>query len=289
MRTFKFKKTNLRWLLVLAIVLSGLVLWLNDGFKFSFYQQTWVVQFPQSVDEQVLNSFLNRPFVAALDRGDKRMELQDVDDVSLNELKGELDALFPEEKAQFISSSTVISSRTVLNIGLSLLIISIAVWGWNFLGVRKQFSSKSLYSQLWRLNMLTVVASLVIGLGLMSLLSLVYKLSMLSFSALVIAGLWVIWHSQLAFWTIRSQKSLEKALDAHSAYWNKVFVENGRWLVLFFVVLGAVLGGTYLLDLALCVVLIVGFSYMQQEFYHVLLNITAILKSRLPKFILPRK
>lgn len=289
MRTFKFKKTNLRWLLVLAIVLSGLVLWLNDGFKFSFYQQTWVVQFPQSVDEQVLNSFLNRPFVAALDRGDKRMELQDVDDVSLNELKGELDALFPEEKAQFISSSTVISSRTVLDISLSLLIISIAVWGWNFLGVRKQFSSKSLYSQLWRLNMLTVVASLVIGLGLMSLLSLVYKLSMLSFSALVIAGLWVIWHSQLAFWTIRSQKSLEKALDAHSAYWNKVFVENGRWLVLFFVVLGAVLGGTYLLDLALCVVLIAGFSYMQQEFYHVLLNITAILKSRLPKFILPRK
>lgn len=180
--------------LVIALVLSAVVLWINKGFYFAAFEDTYILDLPENAAGEAKYADLSKgQYVAQLDRDHHAVYFQNIlaqdinrifSDVSTN--ADTVDAALTETN---IIHTDIFLVRVVILMVLTSILFAISMY---YFVIRKL---KGRQMKIWRLMGLLYLSALIgifANLGLLSLVSRIYNLSNVSISSLAIGLMWGI-------------------------------------------------------------------------------------------------
>lgn len=252
-------------IMMLILGLALLILFFNAGFRNAFYHATWNVKLPEAATEEYMNSFSSSPYLASLDKQNKELHWQGIPETELNRVVDEIRTQFPEETISVTEMSellpTALVVRTVYIVLFGLIVSLVYLY---FMEIGK-FNSRKVFFQVTGLNVVALIWGGVVMLGILSSMSLIYKLTEYSLLTLVVMVLWVGMGYYRSLLEIRKEPILDLALESQRRFWRQLNKSTWNWLVLFVVLLAIGLNTVFVVDAILLAVALILGSYVQQE------------------------
>lgn len=180
--------------ILLWLAVSGIVLYLNRGFYFAGYEDTYVLDLPESDAGQAKFADLSKgQYVAELDRDHHAIYFQNIPATEMTRIYSDLQSATDTAATTLTETSVVHTDYFFIRVGMLMILSSILFAASMYYFVIRNLKGRQF--KVWKL-LVTLYVSLAIGvfaqLGLLSLVSRIYNLSNVSLSTLAIAVMWGI-------------------------------------------------------------------------------------------------
>ncbi len=269
--------------LVVLLIAAAAILYLNQGFYFTYYHPTFLIEVNSDAADQVLNDFALREGVSRIDRENNTLELQALSEAEARNLATEI------ESREDVTSTTVSSEQLVIPRGIQQRLITgigtvlLATLGFFYYIYGRKFAKKNTrttYLSGFFVG-LAIYTALFIQAGVLSALSRFYVLTEVSFISILLSFLW---GSTIIMFTLREavgdielakMPSLQEVFKSLNNQVANVYGQS--FLIWSFILVGLVLGlgANFFVDAVLIAlglaVMLVSISVLPR-FYHYLFS-----------------
>lgn len=251
--------------MLVVFLLASLVLVFNTGLRNAFYQATWIVRLPASATEEYVNSFSSAQYLAALDKENKELHWQGIPTDELNRKVEEIKAQFPNESVTVSEINELLPPALATRVAYGAVFVMVVSVVFLYLNEVGKFAMRKLFLKVSLLNLIATLWSIIVMLGILSSMSLIYKLTVYSFLSLVILLMWAGMGYYLSLSSFDKDLTLNFALENQRSFWRKFNRANWVWLIVLVILMSIGLGTVFVVDGILIAIAVVVSGYAQQE------------------------